>query len=91
MAAARRHPPTASSSTSSRPRRRGAAPRGEEDQHFMAIAVVSPSGDLVYFREDGQHAFASVNIAIHKARAAAVSRPTSSSRAVGAGRLAHAG
>jgi uncharacterized protein GlcG (DUF336 family) len=46
---------------------------------FMAISVVSPSGDLVYFEKMDNTQFASVNISIHKARAAATfRRPTSS-------------
>ena len=46
---------------------------------FMAIAVVSPSGDLVYFEKMDNTQYASVNIAIHKAKAAATfRRPTSS-------------
>lgn len=46
---------------------------------FMAIAVVSPSGDLVYFEKMDNTQYASINIAIHKARAAArFRRPTSS-------------
>ena len=46
---------------------------------FMAIAVVSPSGDLVYFEKMDNTQYASVNIAIHKARTAArFRRPTSS-------------
>ncbi len=46
---------------------------------FMAISVVSPSGDLVYFEKMDNTQFASINIAIHKARAAATfRRPTAS-------------
>jgi len=54
---------------------------------FMAIAVVSPSGDLVYFEKMDNTQFASINIAIHKARAAATfRRPTQSfEERVGAG------
>jgi uncharacterized protein GlcG (DUF336 family) len=45
---------------------------------FMAITVVSPSGDLVYFEKMDNTQFASINISIHKARAAATfRRPTS--------------
>jgi len=45
---------------------------------FMAISVVSPSGDLVYFEKMDNTQFASINISIHKARAAATfRRPTS--------------
>ncbi len=44
---------------------------------FMAIAVVSPSGDLVYFEKMDNTQFASISISIHKARAAATfRRPT---------------
>ena len=54
---------------------------------FMAIAVVSPSGDLVYFEKMDNTQFASINIAIHKARTAATfRRPTQSfEERVGAG------
>jgi uncharacterized protein GlcG (DUF336 family) len=54
---------------------------------FMAIAVVSPSGDLVYFEKMDNTQFASISIAIHKARAAATyRRPTQSfEERVGAG------
>ena len=46
---------------------------------FMAIAVVSPSGDLVYFEKMDNTQYASIAIAIHKAKAAATfRRPTSS-------------
>src|SRR5437763_12401100 len=41
---------------------------------FMAIAIVSPSGDLVYFEKMDNTQYASINIAIHKARAAATFR-----------------
>jgi uncharacterized protein GlcG (DUF336 family) len=45
---------------------------------FMAVAVVGPSGDLVYFEKMDNTQYASINIAIHKARAAArFRRPTS--------------
>jgi uncharacterized protein GlcG (DUF336 family) len=44
---------------------------------FMAIAVVSPSGDLVYFRKIDNTQFASIAISQHKAKAAATfRRPT---------------
>jgi glc operon protein GlcG len=44
---------------------------------FMAISVVSPSGDLVYFEKMDNTQYASINIAIHKARTAATfRRPT---------------
>jgi uncharacterized protein GlcG (DUF336 family) len=54
---------------------------------FMAIAVVSPSGDLVYFEKMDNTQFAPINISIHKARAAATfRRPTQSfEERVGAG------
>jgi len=54
---------------------------------FMAIAVVSPSGDLVYFEKMDNTQYASIAIAIHKAKAAATfRRPTSSfEERVGAG------
>jgi len=43
----------------------------------MAIAVVSPSGDLVYFTKMDNTQYASITIAQHKARAAATfRRPT---------------
>jgi glc operon protein GlcG len=46
---------------------------------FMAVAVVGPSGDLVYFEKMDNTQYASINIAIHKARAAArFRRPTQS-------------
>jgi uncharacterized protein GlcG (DUF336 family) len=46
---------------------------------FMAVAVVSPSGDLVYFEKMDNTQYASIAIAIHKAKAAATfRRPTSS-------------
>ena len=44
---------------------------------FMAISVVSPSGDLVYFQKMDNTQYASVTISQHKARAAATfRRPT---------------
>src|SRR5262252_8993494 len=46
---------------------------------FMAISVVSPSGDLVYFEKMDNTQFASIRISMHKARAAATfRRPTKS-------------
>ena len=43
----------------------------------MAIAVVGPSGDLVYFRKIDNTQFGSIAIAQHKAKAAATfKRPT---------------
>src|SRR5437764_9785439 len=56
-----------------------AAEEAKKINTFMAIAVVGPSGDLVYFEKMDNTQYASVNIAIHKARAAArFRRPTSS-------------
>ena len=56
-----------------------AAAEAKKINTFMAIAVVGPSGDLVYFEKMDNTQYASVNIAIHKARAAArFRRPTSS-------------
>jgi glc operon protein GlcG len=44
---------------------------------FMAISVVGPSGDLVYFQKMDNTQYASVTIAQHKARTAAIfRRPT---------------
>jgi len=44
---------------------------------FMAITVVGPSGDLVYFQKMDNTQYASVRISQHKARAAATfRRPT---------------
>ncbi|MEA2878125.1 MAG: glc operon protein GlcG [Hyphomicrobiales bacterium] len=64
-----------------------AAEEAKKINTFMAIAVVSPSGDLVYFEKMDNTQYASVTIAIHKARAAArFRRPTSSfEERVGAG------
>ena len=43
----------------------------------MAISIVGPSGDLVYFRKIDNTQFGSINIAHRKARAAAIfKRPT---------------
>jgi glc operon protein GlcG len=45
--------------------------------HGMCIAVVSPSGDLVYFEKDDTCQYASIAISQHKARTAArYRRPT---------------
>jgi glc operon protein GlcG len=45
----------------------------------MAIAVVAPTGDLVYFRRLDNTQFGSTAIALHKAKAAAIfKRPTKS-------------
>ena len=49
----------------------------KKNNWFMAISVVSPSGDLVYFEKMDNTQFASINISIHKAKAAAqFRRPT---------------
>ena len=62
--------------------KKAAAAAAEEAKRintFMAIAVVSPSGDLVYFEKMDNTQYASIAIAIHKAKAAATfRRPTSS-------------
>ncbi len=62
--------------------KKAAAAAVEEEKKintFMAVAVVSPSGDLVYFEKMDNTQFASINIAIHKARVAArFRRPTAS-------------
>jgi uncharacterized protein GlcG (DUF336 family) len=56
-----------------------AAEEAKKINTFMAIAVVSPSGDLVYFEKMDNTQYASIAIAIHKAKAAATfRRPTSS-------------
>ena len=56
-----------------------AAEEAKKINTFMAIAVVSPSGDLVYFEKMDNTQYASINIAIHKAKAAATfRRPTQS-------------
>jgi uncharacterized protein GlcG (DUF336 family) len=44
---------------------------------FLAIAVVGPSGELVYFEKMDNTQYGSINIALHKAKAAAIfRRPT---------------
>jgi uncharacterized protein GlcG (DUF336 family) len=57
-----------------------AAARAEVDKRKwrgMCIAVVGPTGDLVYFEKDDYCQYASVDISQHKARAAArFRRPT---------------
>jgi uncharacterized protein GlcG (DUF336 family) len=57
-----------------------AAARAEVDKrkwHGMCIAVVGPTGDLVYFEKDDICQYASVTISQHKARTAArYRRPT---------------
>ena len=56
-----------------------AAEEAKKINTFMAIAVVSPSGDLVYFEKMDNTQYASIAIAIHKAKAAATfRRPTQS-------------
>lgn len=43
----------------------------------MAVAIVGPTGDLVYFRRVDNTQFGSTAIAVHKAKAAAIfKRPT---------------
>jgi glc operon protein GlcG len=57
-----------------------AAARAEVDKRTwrgMCIAVVGPTGDLVYFEKDDYCQYASIDISQHKARAAArYRRPT---------------
>lgn len=54
-----------------------AAVEAKKINTFMAISVVSPSGDLVYFEKMDNTQFASIAISIHKAKAAATfRRPT---------------
>jgi uncharacterized protein GlcG (DUF336 family) len=49
----------------------------KKNNWLMAIAVVSPSGDLAYFRKLDGTQYASIQIAQHKAKAAATfRRPT---------------
>jgi glc operon protein GlcG len=49
----------------------------KKNNWLMAIAVASPSGDLVYFRKLDGTQYASIQIAQHKAKAAATfRRPT---------------
>jgi uncharacterized protein GlcG (DUF336 family) len=49
----------------------------KKNNWLMAIAVVAPSGDLVYFRKLDGTQYASIQIAQHKAKAAATfRRPT---------------
>jgi glc operon protein GlcG len=55
----------------------GAMAEARKNGWFMAIAVVGPSGDLVYFQKMDNTQYASVTIAQHKARTAAIfRRPT---------------
>jgi glc operon protein GlcG len=54
-----------------------AAEEAKKNNWFMAIAIVAPSGDLVYFEKMDNTQYASVAISQHKARAAATfRRPT---------------
>jgi glc operon protein GlcG len=54
-----------------------AAAEAKKNNWFMAIAVVGPSGDLVFFQKMDNTQYASVTIAQHKARTAAIfRRPT---------------
>jgi uncharacterized protein GlcG (DUF336 family) len=49
----------------------------KKNNWFMAISVVGPAGDLVYFAKMDNTQYASVTISQHKARAAATfRRPT---------------
>src|SRR6185369_12156007 len=65
-----------------RPRRaagrlRSAAPMRSPNWNAFCIAVVSPSGDLVYFEKQDNCQYASTTISQHKARTAArYRRPT---------------
>jgi uncharacterized protein GlcG (DUF336 family) len=55
----------------------GAVAEAKKNNWPMCIAVVAPSGDLVYFERMDNCQYASINIAQHKARAAArFRRPT---------------
>ena len=54
-----------------------AAAEAKKNNWFMAISVVGPAGDLVYFEKMDNTQYASVTISQHKARAAATfRRPT---------------
>ena len=54
-----------------------AAAEAKKNNWFMAITVVGPAGDLVYFEKMDNTQYASVTISQHKARAAATfRRPT---------------
>jgi glc operon protein GlcG len=54
-----------------------AAAEARKNNWFMAIAVVGPTGDLVFFQKMDNTQYASVTIAQHKARTAAIfRRPT---------------
>jgi glc operon protein GlcG len=54
-----------------------AVAEAKKNNWFMAVAVVGPTGDLVYFEKMDNTQYASVTIAQHKARTAAIfRRPT---------------
>jgi glc operon protein GlcG len=54
-----------------------AAAEARKNNWFMAISVVGPTGDLVFFEKMDNTQYASVTIAQHKARTAAIfRRPT---------------
>jgi glc operon protein GlcG len=54
-----------------------AAAEARKNNWFMAISVVGPTGDLVFFQKMDNTQYASVTIAQHKARTAAIfRRPT---------------
>ena len=82
MAAAPPPPPPYGEPINIEQAKKAAAAAAEEAKKintFMAIAVVSPSGDLVYFEKMDNTQYASIAIAIHKAKAAATfRRPTQS-------------
>ena len=75
-----RRPPTASRSISRPPRRWPPPPSPrptKRNWNAFCIAVVKPSGDLVYFEKQDNCQYASTTIAQHKARTAArYRRPT---------------
>lgn len=55
----------------------GAVAEAQKNNWGMCVAVVSPSGDLVYFEKMDNCQYASIAISQHKARAAAIfRRPT---------------
>jgi uncharacterized protein GlcG (DUF336 family) len=51
-----------------------AAAEAKKNNWGMCIAVVAPSGDLIYFERMDECQYASIKIAQHKARAAAIYR-----------------
>jgi uncharacterized protein GlcG (DUF336 family) len=54
-----------------------AAAEAKKNNWFLAITVVGPSGDMVYFEKMDNTQFGSIAISIHKAKAAATfRRPT---------------